>query len=156
MSMEWSPLRMEQGDQDSALVSHGRRVAALAMEIIPGAAFSASMQRMLEDAARLHHSLEMTRHPTPLGRLAWNVACGGDGDDRSHGGPRQLQTVAGIIRLCSLLDEQFEALQFDFKDADAILDDLQRFAPLEGFDPALAQHFRQLRCRCLSGSEAHT
>ncbi len=134
-------MSMEQGDQDSALFSHGRRVAALAMEISRIAGLSASLRRMLEEAARVHHSLEMTRHPTPLGRLAWNVACG---DEEG-----QLETAAGIVRLCNLLDEQFEALQFDYKDADAILDDLQSFGPLEGFDPALVQHFRQMRCRCL-------
>lgn len=135
------------GDQDSALFSHGRRVAALTMEISRIAGFSASTRRMLEEAARCHHSLDMTRRPTPLGRLAWSVACGGEADDGSHGGAGQLRTVAGIVRLCNLLDEQFEALQFDHKDTDAILDDLQSFAPLEGFDAALVEHFRQMRCR---------
>jgi HD-like signal output (HDOD) protein len=57
--------------------------------------------------------------------------------------------VAGIVRICSLVDEQLETLQFGYKDVEAIFDAIQRQAPREGFDPALVEHFRQMRCRSL-------
>jgi HD-like signal output (HDOD) protein len=98
---------------------------------------------MLGRVALSHHALEMTRYPTPLGRLAWNVVCGGERDDT------QLQALVGIVRVCNLVDEQLESLQFDYKDTDTILDEIQSFAALEGFDPALVEHFRQMRCRSL-------
>jgi HD-like signal output (HDOD) protein len=126
------------------LLSHGRRVAALAIEISRMAGYSAAMQPMLDQAGRFHHLLEMTIHSTPLCRLAWDVVCE---DDGSQNAQRQREAVVGIVRLCNLVDEQFEALQFEYKDVETILDEIQSFAPLEGFDPALVEHFRQMQCR---------
>jgi HD-like signal output (HDOD) protein len=113
------------------------------------AGLPASIEPTLGRVALSHHSLEMTRYTTPLGRLAWNVVCGGERDNRDPGDPRQLQALIGIVRACNLLDEQLESLQFEYKDTDTILDEIQSFAPLEGFDPALVEHFRQMRCRSL-------
>jgi HD-like signal output (HDOD) protein len=141
--------RVEQEDRDSATLSHCRRVAALAMEIGRMAGFSPSTQPLIEQVARLHHSLDMAMHPTPLGRLAWNVIFAGEKDDAGPGVPGEVQAVAGIVRLCNLVDERFEALQFDYQGVETILDEIQSFAPLEGFEPALAEHFRKMRCRDL-------
>ena len=55
--------------------------------------------------------------------------------------------TAGIARICKMVDEQFEALQFDYKDPDDILDEAENFAPFEGFDPALVALFRRMRYR---------
>ncbi len=111
------------------------------------------MEPMLERAARFHHSLDMkrdvTRNSTPLSRLAWSVMCGGPPEDSTSGGASQIQAVAGIVRVCNLVDEQFEALQFDYKDTDIIWDEIESIAPLEGFDPGLVEHFRQMRCHSL-------
>jgi len=149
MIQTWSPLHAEQEDRDSAILAHCRRVAALAMEISRMAGFPASIEPMLGQVALSHHSLEMTRHSTPLGRLAWNVVCGGERDDGTPDRQWQPQAVAGIVRVCNLVDEQFEALQFEYKDTDTIFDEIRSFAPLEGFDPALVDHLRQMRCRRL-------
>jgi HD-like signal output (HDOD) protein len=126
MATGWRPPRMEQGDMDSAILSHCRRVAALAMEV----------SRMARLPAALLHSIDPTSPPEPPDLLA-------------PPGLRQVETVAGIIRLCSLVDQQFEALQFGYEDVETILDEIQRSAPGVGFDPALVEHFRQMRCRSL-------
>ena len=144
--MGQDPFLAEDGDQDSGLLNHGRRVAALAIEISRMAGFSAAMQPMLDQAARFHHYLDMSRHSTPLSRLAWSVVCGDEGTEDAQ---RQLEAVTGIVRLCNLVDERFEALPFDYQDVETILDEVQSFAPLEGFDPALVEHFRQMQCRGL-------
>jgi HD-like signal output (HDOD) protein len=137
--------QVDREDRDFAVLFHHRRVTALALEISRLAGLPASIEPMLAHVARSHHALDMTGCPTPLGRLAWNVVCGGERDDD----PRQLQALVGIVRVCNLLDEQIESLQFDYKDTDTILDEIQSFAPLEGFDPSLVEHFRQMRCRSL-------
>lgn len=124
-------LRTAQGDLDSSILSHCRRVAALAMEISRMMGFAAAAQPLLEQAARLHHSPQMTGQP------------------ETPGVPRQHRAVAGMVRLCSLVDERLEALPFDNQDVEIIFDELERRAPLEGFDPALVVHFRQMRCRDL-------
>ena len=149
MVTSWRPLQVDREDRDSAVLSHYRRVTALALEISRMAGLPASAEPMLAQVAQSHHALDMTRCPTPLGRLAWNVVCGGERDDREPGDPQQLQALVGAVRVCNLLDEQIESLQFDYKDTDTILDEIQSFAPLEGFDPALVEHFRQMRCRSL-------
>lgn len=143
MIKSWRPLQVDRGDRDSAVLSHCRRVTALALEIGRMAGVPASIEPMLGRVALSHHALEITRYPTPLSRLAWNVVCGGESDDT------QLQALIGIVRVCNLVDEQLESLQFDYKDTDTILDEIQSFASLEGFDPALVEHFRQMRCRSL-------
>lgn len=102
------PSRVGQGDMDSAILSHCRRVAALAMEI---------------------------------GRMS--------GISAAPDGLRRVEAVAGIVRLCNLVDEQFESLQFGYKDVETIFEAIQRLGLQEGFDPSLVEHFRQLRCRSL-------
>jgi hypothetical protein len=149
MITSWRPLQVDRKDRESAVLSHCRRVTALALEIGRMAGLPASIEPMLGRVARSHHALEMTRSPSPLGRLAWNVVCGGERDGRDPSDPGQLQALIGIVRVCNLVDEQLESLQFDYKDTDTILDEIQSFAPLEGFDPALVEHFRQMRCRSL-------
>lgn len=133
MALGWRPSRMEQGDVDSAILSHCRRVAALAMEISRMAGFS---------TAQFHCALDTAGPP------AWSGArCGAENDDEAPGGLRRIAAVAGIVRLCNLVDEQFEALQFGYRDVETIFDAIQRQAPQEGFDPALVEHFRHMRCQ---------
>jgi len=148
MTVGARPSRKEPGDLDAAILAHCRRVAALAMEISRLAGLSASPQPLMEQAARFHHSFELTSH-SALGRLAREVAGRDDQDRGAPGDPRQHRALAGIVRLCSMVDEQFEALPYDHKDVDTILDEIESFAPLEGFHPALVEHFRQMRCRDL-------
>ncbi len=52
--------------------------------------------------------------------------------------------MAGLLNLCTMVDEQLEALQFEYKDCDTIFDEIQSFAPFEGFDPAWVGHLRHL------------
>lgn len=92
----------------------------------------------LAQAAMLHHSLEPLRHSSGLGRLAWQVLCG-DNERR----------IAGIVQVCNLVDEQVEALEFEYQQIETILDQIQSFAAFEGFDPALVEHLRDMRCRQL-------
>ena len=56
-------------------------------------------------------------------------------------------STPGLLRLCNLVDQQFESLQLEYKDTDSILDEIRTFAPFEGFDADLVEHFRRLRCR---------
>jgi HD-like signal output (HDOD) protein len=100
-------------------------------------------------AALFHRSLDMTSLLPPLDRLASNVGCEGEKDDGTPHGLRQVEAVAGIVRLCSQVDQQFEALQFGYRDVETIFDGIQRSAPGVGFDPALVEHFRSMRCRSL-------
>ena len=117
----------------SAEEAHCRRTAALAVELGRRAGIPAEP---LAEAALLHHSLEPLRHSSGLGRLAWQVVAGED-----------TRRIAGIVQVCNLFDEQIEALEFEYKDVDTILDEIQSFAVFEGFDPALVEHLRELRCR---------
>ena len=124
----------------SAEEAHCRRTAALAVEVGRRAGVPAEP---LAEAALLHHSLEPLRHSSGLGRLAWQVIAGEDA-----------RRIAGIVQICNLFDEQIEALEFEFKDVDIILDEVQSFAAFEAFDPALVEHLRELRCRTFpSGRE---
>ena len=91
-------------------------------------------------AALLHHSLEPLYHSSGLGRLAWQVVAGDDA-----------RRIADIVQICNLLDEQLEALEFEYKEVETILGEIQSFAPLGGFDPALVEHLRDMRCREFSG-----
>jgi HD-like signal output (HDOD) protein len=113
--------------------AHCRRTAALAVELGRRAGVAA---QPLAQAAMLHHSLDPLRHSTGLGRLAWHVVAGDD----AHG-------IAGIVQVCNLVDEQLEALEFEFKEVETILDEIRSFAAFEGFDPALVEYLREMRCR---------
>ena len=121
----------------SAEYAHCRRTAALAVELGRRAGVAAEP---LAQAALLHHSLEPLRHSTGLGRLAWQVVCGDDA-----------RRIADIVQVCNLVDEQVEALEFEYKDVETILDEIQSFAAFEGFDPALVEHLRAMRCRQFPG-----
>jgi HD-like signal output (HDOD) protein len=72
-----------------------------------------------------------------LGRLAWQVVCGDD----------DVRGIADIVQVCNLVDEQFEALEFQYKEVETILEEIQSFAAFDGFDPALVEHLREMRCR---------
>jgi HD-like signal output (HDOD) protein len=116
----------------SAEEAHCRRTAALAVELGRRAGVASEP---LAQAALLHHSMEPLRHSSGLGRLAWQVVGGDDA-----------RRVADIVQVCNLVDEQLEALEFEYKEVETILEEIQSFAALEGFDPSLVEHFREMRC----------
>jgi HD-like signal output (HDOD) protein len=117
----------------SAEQAHCTRTAALAVELGRRAGIAAEP---LVQAALMHHSLEPLQHSSGLGRLAWRVVAGEDS-----------RRIADIVQVCNLVDEQMEALEFEFKEVETILEEIQSFAVFEGFDPALVDHLRDLRCR---------
>jgi len=117
----------------SAEQAHCRRIAALAVELGRRAGVAA---QPLAQTALLHHSLEPLRHSSGLGRLAGQVVAGDDARE-----------IAGIVQVCNLVDEQLEALEFEFKEVETILDEIRSFAAFEGFDPALVDYLREMRCR---------
>ena len=121
----------------SAEQAHCRRTAALAVELGRRAGVAAEP---LAQAALLHHSLEPLRHSSGLGRLAWQVVAGDDA-----------RRIADIVQVCNLVDEQLEALEFEYKEVETILEEIQSFAAFEGFDPALVEHLREMRCREFPG-----
>jgi HD-like signal output (HDOD) protein len=112
--------------------AHCRRTAALAVEL---GRRTGLPREPLEQTALLHHSLDTFGHSTGLGRLAWQVVAGDDA-----------RRIADIVQICNLVDEQMESLEFEFKEIDTILDEIQGFAVFEGYDPALVNHLRALRC----------
>jgi hypothetical protein len=117
------------------MLGHCRRVAALSLEVSREAGVPSNLVPVLEQAANLHHSLDLMLDPTPLGRLARDVLCADDlGAAHSMPAiigpelqtvlsifhhqplieaPPKLRTVAGILAICNLVDEQIEALQFE-------------------------------------------
>src|SRR5260370_40047215 len=115
----------------SAQQAHCRRTAALAVELGRRAGVAVEP---LAQAALLHHSLEPLRLSSGLARLAWQVVGGDDA-----------RRIADIVQVCNLVDEQLEALEFEHKEVSAILDELQSFAAVGGFDPALVYHLRATR-----------
>jgi HD-like signal output (HDOD) protein len=117
--------------------AHCRRTAALAVELGRRAGVAAEP---LTQAALMHHSLELLRGSSGLGRLAWQVL-GGDCARR----------IADIVQVCNLVDEQLEALEFEYKDTETILEEIQSFAALEGFDPAVVERVREMRCQAIPG-----
>jgi HD-like signal output (HDOD) protein len=117
----------------SAEEAHCRRTAALAVEV--GRRAGVALEPLAQ-AALLHHSMEPLRHSSGLGRLAWQVVGGDDA-----------RKIADIVQVCNLVDEQLEALEFEYKDIETILEEIQSFASLEGFDPRLVDYFREMRCR---------
>jgi HD-like signal output (HDOD) protein len=54
--------------------------------------------------------------------------------------------IAQIVKMCRAVDQQFEALPLEYKPVDEILDEVQSFGVLEGFDGELVQYIRQFRC----------
>jgi HD-like signal output (HDOD) protein len=116
--------------------AHCRRTAALAVEIGRRTGLPLGP---IEQTALLHHSLDSFRQTTGLGRLAWHVVAGDDA-----------RRIGDIVQICNLVDEQMEGLEFEFKDVDTILDEIQSFAVFEGYDPALVNHLRDLRCESVS------
>jgi HD-like signal output (HDOD) protein len=117
--------------------AHCGRTAALAVELGRRAGVAAEP---LAQAALLHHSLEPLRLSSGLGRLAWQVV---GGDDACR--------IADIVQVCNLVDEQLEALEFEYKEVEVILEEIQSFAALEGFDPAVVDYVREMRCREIPG-----
>jgi len=116
--------------------AHCRRTAALAVELGRRAGVP---RGLIEQTALLHHSLDTFRHSSGLSRLAWQVVAGDDA-----------RRIADIVQICNLVDEQMESLEFEYKEIDTILDEIQSFAVFEGYDPALVDHLRDLRCEGLS------
>jgi HD-like signal output (HDOD) protein len=117
--------------------AHCIRTAALAVELGRRAGMAAEP---LAQAALLHHSLEPLRHSSGLGRLAWQVVGGDDA-----------RRIADIVQVCNLVDEQLEAQEFEYKDVEVILEEIQSFAALEGFDPAVVEYVREIRCGEIPG-----
>jgi HD-like signal output (HDOD) protein len=117
----------------SAELAHCRRTAALAVELGRRAGVAAEP---LAQTALLHHSLEPFQHSSGLGRLAWQVVAGDDA-----------RKIADIVQVCNLVDEQLEALEFEYKEVETILEEIQGFAAFERFDPALVEYLREMRCR---------
>src|SRR3954447_22887852 len=117
--------------------AHCIRTAALAVEVGRRAGVGAEP---LAQAALLHHSMEPLRHSSGLGRLAWQVVGGDDA-----------RRIADIVQVCNLVDEQLEALEFEYKEIEVILEEIQSFAALEGFDPAVVDYVREMRCREIPG-----
>jgi HD-like signal output (HDOD) protein len=121
----------------SAESAHCQRTAALAVELGRRAGVAA---QPLTQAALLHHAREPFRHSSGLSRLAWQVVASDDS-----------RRIADIVQVCNLLDEQFEALEFEFKEVETILQEIQGLAASEGFDPSLVEHLRGMQCREFSG-----
>jgi HD-like signal output (HDOD) protein len=113
--------------------AHCQRTAALAVEL--GRCAGVASQPLIH-AAVLHHTLEPLRDSSGLSRLAWQVLAGDDS-----------RRIADIVQICNLLDEQLEALEFEFKEVDAILEEIQGLAAFEGFDPSLVEHLRGMQFR---------
>jgi HD-like signal output (HDOD) protein len=113
--------------------AHCRRTAALAVEL--GRCAGVASQPLIHGAV-LHHTLEPLRHSSGLSRLAWQVLAGDDS-----------RRIADIVQICNLLDEQLEALEFEFKETDTILEEIQGLAVFEGFDPGMVEHLRGMRFR---------
>ena len=44
-----------------------------------------------------------------------------------------------------------ESLEFEYKEIEDILEEIQSFAALEGFDPPVVEYVRELRCREIPG-----
>jgi HD-like signal output (HDOD) protein len=129
-----APNSIDQMSPDhSAEQAHCQRTAALAVELGRRAGVAA---QPLAHAALLHHSLEPLRYSSGLGRLAWQVVAGDDA-----------RRVADIVQICNLLDEQLEALEFEYKQVETVLEEIQSLAFIVGFDPALVEHLRDMRCR---------
>jgi hypothetical protein len=91
--------------------AHCGRTAALAVEL--GRRAGVAAEPLLQ-AALLHHSLEPLRHSSGLGRLAWQVVAGDDA-----------RRIADIVQVCNLVDEQLEALEFEYKEIDVILEKIR-------------------------------
>lgn len=121
----------------SAEQAHCQRTAALAVELGRCAGVAA---QPLTHAALLHHSLEPFVPSSGLSRLACQVVAGGDA-----------RRITDIVRICHLFDEQLQALEFEFKEVETILAEIQALAASEGFDPALVEHLRAMQCREFSG-----
>jgi HD-like signal output (HDOD) protein len=116
----------------SAQQAHCRRTAALAVEL--GRRAGVALEPLAQ-AALMHHSLEPLNHSSGLSRLAWQVVAGDDA-----------RRIADIVQVCNLVDEQMEALEFEYKEVATILDEIQSFAAFEGFDPAVVDLFRAMCC----------
>lgn len=140
------------------MLGHCRRVAALGCEVSRRAGLDSGLNPVLEQAAQFHDSMELLLEPTPLGRLATDVLCGGiiGPEVRTvlsifHHRPLSeaslpLRALAGILSLCHLVDEQFESLEFEHRQVGAILDELQEIAAFEGFGRGLVAHLRAMQC----------
>ena len=160
-----SPTLNTAGD---ANLTASRRVARVAVEVALSLKLPGSLTRVLEEAALHHRQCEMG--PLGLARLAAEVCAARPapakpseavvssdvaevlallGGDRAAPGAPALQLVAEIVRLCAMLDSQLEALPFEYKHMDAILDELEGVVAFEGVRPALVESLRSFRCRDL-------
>src|SRR5271169_5034805 len=93
--------RADVGERSAAMLGHCRRVAALALEVSRSAGIPSGLEALLEQAAELHHSLDLMLDPTPLGRLAWDVLCADGLEDATHSPPAligtELRTILSIF-----------------------------------------------------------
>ena len=139
--MERCLLRADIEERKAATHRHCRRVAALALEVSRASGLPSRLDPVMEQTALFHHSLDPVRKPKPLDRLALAVLGAEALDDVP-----EFRMLNGILAMCNLVDEQIEALEFEPKEIDEVLDEIGEFAGFEGFDPGLVDHLRRLRC----------
>lgn len=154
---------------DSGLLRHCRRVAAVALEVARFSEIPIRLEPVLEHAALLHHSIDLVLDSNSLARLARDVQDAGSvqaaGWETSRlpalprelirvlsilhgqraGGEPTLQLLAGIVRMCDLVDEQLEAQFLGYKDVDCILEEVRSMGVFEGFDASLVSLLQQAR-----------
>ena len=164
MDLRLQPSELERGaSADGVLKDHCRRVAAVAAEVARSLELPDHLHGVLERAALLHHSYDLGSRA--LARLAFAVSAAVETEVRveetvtcelatvlalvlgEHAPSRteSLQVLAGIVRMCHMLDDQIVGLPLDPRGIDAVLEELEGFASFEGFDPALVRPLRRLR-----------
>ena len=135
---------------------HCRRVAAVALEIGRSLGIASRLTSGIEEAALFHHSFDFGSGA--LVRLAAEVCAAGEErppapqppgsaetaailallrSPRARGGDSETRRAAAVIRMCSAFDEQIEALPFEYKPYDVILEELREIGVFEGFDSIL-------------------
>ncbi len=144
------------GSVDDGAVARRRRVARLASEVAVSLGLPSDVVAAVHRAAHLRGARELGA--SGLARLAAEVRAAGNAQIATPGpntakapspaGPG-IDSAAEIVSVCELLDEQLEALPFDSKPVDVILDDLQAVICCEGVRPELVDAIRGLRYRGL-------
>ena len=154
---------LEDSSEDATL--HGRRAAAIALEVARLSQLPRHLEPLLERVAILHCSNDFGSRA--LARLAADIDSSGseaiacpqktDAADlesilsllQGKAAPdsaEHCRQVADIVRMCFALDDKLASQPFEHKPFDTVLDELQSFAAFEGFSPDLVCRLRQLRC----------
>jgi len=154
----------------SMVRQHCRRVAAVAIEVGRSLGIAGGQLAVLEKAALLHHSYDFGTEA--LARLAAEV-CAARGvwepeaaevcpaevaavltlvrQARATGEP-DARTLAAIIRMSNALDEQIEALSYEHKPYERILEELREIGIFEGFEPELVARIEKMRSHECDGN----